>query len=224
MAKTSVEPDQCKPVPTRSTAWSPSLRAAPQPSTPCAIFGLILGREYTTRIKARSFIISTIILLVIVFLAAFVPTIVQYITARTSSATQVVVVNEAGPVAGMNETMLVSYISADLNGTTPASPAAYTISSQPPASLDSLQGQVKQGQLDILLVLERLPNQTLRFTYDANASATNDANLPQIQALAQQLSALDTAHRLGLTPSQTSSLFAPPDVTVVYTPGDSSGK
>ena len=112
-----------------------------------------------------------------------------------------------------------AYISADLNGTTPASPAAYAISSQPQASLDSLQRQVKQGQLDILLVLERLPNQALRFTYDTNASATNDANLPQIQALAQQLSVLDTAHRLGLTPSQTSSLFAPPDVTVVYTQG-----
>src|SRR5689334_14630570 len=78
---------------------------------------LIIGREYATRIKARSFIITTIILLVVVFLASFIPTIVQFVTTRPATTTQVVVVNEAGSIAGMDETALVSYISADLNGT-----------------------------------------------------------------------------------------------------------
>lgn len=181
--------------------------------------GLIIGREYITRIKARSFIITTSFLLVIVFLAAFIPTLVQYVTARPSGPTQVVVVNEAGSIAGMDDTMLASYINADLNGITPASKAAFAISSQPQTSLDSLQLQVKQGQLDILLVVERLPNQALRFTYDTSASSTSDTNLPQVQTLAQLLTFLDTAHRLGLTPAQTSSLSAPADVTVVYTQG-----
>jgi len=181
---------------------------------------LIIGREYKNRVTQRSFIITGIILLVIVFLAAFIPTMVQFvqhITAPPGSQTQVVVVNDAGTVAGLNETMLISYISSELNGTNTSSPAPYAISSQPQARLRNLQSQVKQGKLDILLVLDRSTQGNLQFLYDTNADPNNDSNLTSIQALAQQLTVLDTAHRLGLTPSQTTRLFAPPSLTMVYT-------
>jgi ABC-2 type transport system permease protein len=178
---------------------------------------LIIGREYKNRVTQRSFIITSIILLVIVFLAAFIPTMLQLITAGTTSQTQIVVVNDAGSIAGLDEAKLTTYISSELNGTTTGSLAPYAITYQPAASLGSLQNQVKSGQLDILLVLARAPNQDLRFTYDTSASATNDTNLPTIQALAQLLTFLDTAHRLGLTPSQTQRLSAPPDLIVVQT-------
>jgi ABC-2 type transport system permease protein len=181
---------------------------------------LIIGREYKNRVTQRSFLITSIILLVIVFLAAFIPTIVQFvqhITAQPGSQTQVVVVNNAaGTVAGLNEAMLTSYISAELNGTTTTSPAPYAITSQPQASLVSLQNQVKHGKLDILLVLDRSAQGNLQFVYNTNADPNNDSNLTNIQALAQQLTVLDTAHRLGLTPSQIRSLFAPPSLTMVY--------
>src|SRR5207248_3435839 len=65
---------------------------------------LIVGREYKNRITQRSFIITSIILLVIVFLAAFVPTIVQLIASRTTSQTSIVVVNNAGTIAALDET------------------------------------------------------------------------------------------------------------------------
>jgi ABC-2 type transport system permease protein len=181
---------------------------------------LIIGREYTNRVTQRVFLITSIILLAIVFLAPFIPTIVQLVqslTARPGSPTQVVVVNNAGTVAGLNEAMLVSSISSDLNGTTPTSPAPYAITSQPPASLDSLQNQVKHGRVDILLVLARSPQGNLQLFYDTSADPNNDSSLSSIQALAQQLTVLDTAHRLGLTPSQIRSLFAPPSLTIAYT-------
>ena len=181
---------------------------------------LIIGREYKNRVTQRSFIITSIILLVIVFLAAFIPTIVQFvqsITAQPGSQTQVVVVNNAGTVAGLNEKTLTSYISAELNGTTTGSLAPYAISSQPQASLSNLQSQVKHGKLDILLVLDRSAQGNLQFLYETDADPNNDSNLTSIQALAQQLTVLDTAHRLGLTPSQTTRLFAPPSLTTLYT-------
>ena len=181
---------------------------------------LIIGREYTNRVTQRSFIITSIILLVIVFLAAFIPTIVQFvqhITAQPGSQTQVVVVNNAGTVAGLNEATLTSYISSQLNGTNTGSLAPYAISSQPAARLRNLQNQVKHGKLDILLVLDRSTQGNLQLLYDTNADPNNDTNLSNIQALAQQLTVLDTAHRLGLTPSQIRSLFAPPSLTMVYT-------
>src|SRR5215472_3325671 len=109
---------------------------------------LIIGREYKNRVTQRVFIITSIILLAIVFLAPFIPTIVQLVqslTARPGSPTQVVVMNNAGTVAGLNEAMLSSYISSELNGTTTTGPAPYAITSQPQARLPSLQNQVKHG-------------------------------------------------------------------------------
>ncbi|HJT58058.1 MAG TPA: ABC transporter permease [Ktedonobacteraceae bacterium] len=181
---------------------------------------LIIGREYKNRVTQRVFIITSIILLAIVFLAPFIPTVVQFvqsIAARSGSQTQVVVVNKAGAVAGLNEAMLTSYISSQLNGTTTTSPAPYAVTSQPPASLSNLQSQVKHGKLDILLVLDRSPQGDLQFLYDSSADPNNDSNLSTIQTLAQQLTVLDTAHRLGLTPSQIRNLFAPPSLTIAYT-------
>jgi ABC-2 type transport system permease protein len=179
--------------------------------------GLIIGREYRNLVKRRSFIITSVLLLVIVFLAAFIPTVGQLITARTPSQTQIVVVNDAGTVAGLNDAALTSYIRTELNGTNTGSQAPYAISSQPATNLGNLQSQVKQGKLDILLVLDRAANQNVRFTYDTDASATNDSNQSTIQTLAQLLTFLDTAHRLGLTSSQTQRLAAPPDFTAVHT-------
>ena len=133
---------------------------------------------------------------------------VCYSGSDSSSQTQVVMVNEAGPIAGLNGATLTSYIGSELNGTTTGSHAPYAISSQPAASLSSLHNQLKNGKLDILLVLARATNQDMRFTYDTNASATNDTNLPTIQGLAQLLTFLDTAHRLGLTSQETQRLSA----------------
>src|SRR5258708_22145006 len=71
---------------------------------------LIIGREYKNRVTQRSFIITSIILLVIVFLAAFIPTIVQLITPRTTTPTHIVVVNDARSIARLDKPTLDSYI------------------------------------------------------------------------------------------------------------------
>lgn len=178
--------------------------------------GLIVGREYKSRLTQRSFVVTSIILLVVVFLAAFIPTIARLITARTPTATHVVVVNNAGTVAGLTDSALISYIRTELNGANSTGPAPYTISGQSTTHLGSLRTQVTEGQLDVLLVLDRASNQDLHFTYDTNASATDDTNQSTVQTLAQLLTFLDTAHRLGLSEHQTQRLAAPPDMTVVY--------
>jgi ABC-2 type transport system permease protein len=185
---------------------------------------LIVAREYKNRVTQRSFIISTIVILVLVVIAAFIPTIIQYFASRTNSQTKIVVVNNAGPIAGLNNDVLAQSIGATLNGTAnqatgtgTAGKSPFAITVQTSNSLSGLQNQVKNGSLDILLVLDRSANQGLQFTYYTNNSGINDSNLSRIQALAQQLNFLDTAHRLGLTTAQTSSLFAQPPFTVVNT-------
>jgi ABC-2 type transport system permease protein len=191
--------------------------------------GLIIGREYKNRVTQRSFIISSVILLVIVFLAAFIPTIGQLITAGPTSQpsqTHIVVVNDAGSVAGLTDTQLAATIGTALNGTAGTQTAdtpAFALSFSPAHALANLQQQVKSGQLDILLVLDRAPNQDVRFTYYTTNSSTNDPNLSTVQALTQELIFLDTAHRLGLTEQQTQHLGAAPDLIVVQTkPGQAT--
>lgn len=190
---------------------------------------LIVGREYKNRVTQRSFIISTIVILVLVVIAAFIPTIIQYFASTSNAQTKIVVVNNAGPIAGLNNDALAQTIGATLNGTAnqttgtnttgqnTSGKAPFAIAVQTTNSLNGLQNQVKNGGLNILLVLDRSANQDLQFTYYTNTSGINDSNLSRIQAMAQQLSFLDTAHSLGLTPAQTSSLFAQPGFTVVNT-------
>jgi ABC-2 type transport system permease protein len=183
---------------------------------------LIIGREYKNRVTQRSFIIGTIVILVLVVIAAFVPTIVQVIAAKTSSQTKIAIVNNAGSIAGLNGSTLTHYIATNLNGATSQTQgqstngqSPFAITTAPSTSVTNLQQQVKNGHLDILLVIERSANQDIRFSYYTGSS--NSGNTTQIQALAGQLSLLDKASRLGLTATQTSSLFAQPAFAVINT-------
>lgn len=192
--------------------------------------GLITGREYKNRVTQRSYLISTIIILVLIVIAAFVPTIIRVIAAKSNSSnsqTKVVIVNNAGTIGNLSGTTLTNYIATTLNGTTAQTSgtggqngqntntvAPFVVTSADTASLHAEQQKVKNGSLDILLILNRSANHDLSFTY-YTASDTNDVS--QIQTLAGQLSFLDKASRLGLTPTQTSSLFTPPAFAVVNT-------
>jgi ABC-2 type transport system permease protein len=170
----------------------------------------------------------TIIMLVLVILGACVPTAIGFFTSTSSSQTKLVVANHAGAIAGMNNDSLSRYIDAKLNGTAPGTPGpntaskpAYTISVTPiGSSIDNLQQQVKDGTISILLVVDRAANGDLRFTYYTNTGGSGlsgDPHLSGVQALGGQLNVLDRAARLGLTPAQTASLFAPPAFSVVNT-------
>ncbi len=185
--------------------------------------GLIIGREYKNRVQQRSFLIGTIVLLVAVIIAAFAPTIFQIITAKTSSQTKIDIVNNTGPIAGLNGNTLTQYFATNLNGTASQTqgqstngqaPFAITLASS--NSVNSLQQQVKNGTLNILLVIDRSAKQDIQFTYYTNASG-QDANQTQIQTLTGQLGLLDKASRMGLTPTQTSALFAQTSFTVINT-------
>jgi ABC-2 type transport system permease protein len=181
--------------------------------------GLIIAHEYKKRLAQRSFIISTIVILILIIIGSFVPTIIQYISATSTAQTKVVIVNKDGSIAGMNNDALLRYIDNTLNGTTPGQ----STTGKPPFSIKvvssnstgSLQSQVKNGTLNILLVLDRPSNQDVQFTYYTNANPISDSNVSKVQALAGQLSLLDRSSRLGLTPEQTSKLFAQPEFSVV---------
>ncbi len=190
--------------------------------------GLIIKHEYKKRLTQRSFIISTIVILALIVIASFVPTIIGYFVAHSNSQTRITVVNNAGNIGGLNGDRLTSYIKVVLNGTnglngtigtangqSSSGKAQFVIQMASAGSIDNLKNQVKNGTLTILLVLDRAPNKDLRFTYYTTSSPTNDSNVSQVQALVSQLNILDKSSRLGLTPAQTSDLFAQPQFSDV---------
>jgi ABC-2 type transport system permease protein len=189
--------------------------------------GLIVALEYKRRLTQRSFIISTIIILILIVLGTCVPTVIEYITATSNAQTKITVVNTSGSIANMNNDQLLNYIDKTLNGTTNPSgnPNAsvqntsgkprFSITMAAASNIATLKNQVKDGSLNILLVLDRAPSQDVRFTYYTSANSISDSNVSQIQALASQLSLLDRSAHLGLTPAQTGKLFAPPQFATV---------
>src|SRR2546421_3296676 len=210
--------------PEQQSAVVVSSRGAAQQNTLRNI-GLIIKHEYKKRLTQRSFIISTIVVLVLIVIASFVPTIIGYFVAHSNSQTRITVVNNAGSIGGSNGDRLPSYIKMVLNetsgttgtanGQSPSGKAQFVIQMASAGSIDSLKNQVKNGMLTILLVLDRAPNKDLRFTYYTTSSPTNDSNVSQVQALVSQLNVLDKSSRLGLTPAQTSDLFAQPQFSDV---------
>lgn len=187
--------------------------------------GLVTGREYKSRVTQRSFILSTIFMIVILIIGAFVPTIIQFFASRSNSQTKLVIVNNAGAVGNLQGDTLTRYIKTLLNG----SPSGQSTSSVPFAvsadtdRISNLQKKVSDGSVDILLVLDRDTSHDVRFTYYSNASITDSASaaqIQQIQALTIQLSETDKSADLHLTQQQQQRLFTPPAFSVVHTSND----
>ncbi|GCF09941.1 ABC transporter permease [Dictyobacter arantiisoli] len=193
--------------------------------------GLILRREYKNRVTQRSYIISTIVMMISIFLGSCVPTAIEFFTTHTNTPSQVAVVNNAGSVAGLDGDPLLHYISNSLNGTTTPpdqtksqknSTSHFTLQASAPDDQAKLQNEVKTGKISVLLVLTRTNTQDVKFTYYTalTSSSYDDSDLTQIQTMAGQLSVLDRSSRLGLSAVQTQQLFAATNFQVVHTQAD----
>lgn len=186
--------------------------------------GLIIGREYKNQVTQRSFIISTSIMLVLLVLAACVPTAITYFTAsRPPAQTKIVVVNNAGAIGGLNGEALTNTIATRLNEgsvaiNTPAQPVAQpyiVIPADTETSVTDFQQQVKDGKLQMVLVIDRAASGELSFTqYTKTADAESSAQ-PQLRAAAAQLNLLDRGASLNLTPEQAQSLTVQPALNAV---------
>ncbi|GCE09571.1 ABC transporter permease [Dictyobacter aurantiacus] len=194
---------------------------------------LIARREYKNRVTQRSYIITTVLFVLFALIGSCVPTVIQFFAARSNSQSHVTIVNNAGTTAGLSGDSLLQYFDRSLNtaanadvqginqGSIPQKGKPhFTLSSGAPGTADQLQKDVKDGKLDVLLVLNRNANKDVSFTYYTATASLSDTDLAQIQAVAGQLSVQDKSSRLGLTPAQTQHLLAPPAFNVVYTQKD----
>ncbi len=219
MARNTVTPSEKQTTQQEITNVSASLARSGDKKNNLRNIGLVIEREFKNRVTQRSFKISTAIILILIVIASFVPTIIAYISSVSNSQTKVVVVNNAGTIAGMNNVALQQYFNSAFNGTTPgqsnSTKPAYSIKTTSTNDISALLKQVRDGSTNVLLVIERAVGQDVQFTYYTNSSSFGDSNANTIQGIASQLSILDKASRLGLTLDQTRQLFAQPQFSVV---------
>ncbi len=196
---------------------------------------LIIGREYKTRVRQRSFAIITFVMMLLIIIGAFLPTIFSVLSSKAQM--KMAVVNTGGTVAELSGEALRKYIDTNLNttsapttntgkaiGTTASSRSHFVITTASADKIESLHQQVKSNELDILLVITRTTNGNLSFTYYTNENDPQSANVAQVQTLAGQLNLLDKLSRRGVASSQVNDFFGQPQFKAISTVQEKSGR
>ncbi|BCL78369.1 ABC transporter permease [Ktedonobacteria bacterium brp13] len=179
--------------------------------------GLLANREFKSRITQRSYKITLIIISLAILIGTCIPTIIAFFAKGSGSAqTNLTLVNNAGSIANLDNTALNQYFTRSLNGTSSSS-SHFTVHIASAGDINRLKAQVKSGNVDILLVVDRDATRNLHVTYYTQSASSSSTTPPQVQGVVNQLSILDKSSQLGLSAAQTQSLFTPPAFTIVST-------
>lgn len=174
---------------------------------------LIARREYFSRVRERSFRISTAIQLLIVVGLAFVPSIIRAFGDGDAETATVRVVDESGAgVAGR----LAPYLT-EVDG---AGAAGEAVTLQPAAiGADAARAQVRDGEVDAALLVGRDAAGDLQFTYVGDDGM--DILAQRVYAAAAAVSLQDRLQRAGLSETELNAAVSPPSFTVdAASPGE----
>ncbi len=173
----------------------------------------VARREYTVRVRTRSFIFGTLILLLAVLAIAFAPIIIRAIDLRDGQRVAVHAV-----AAGLR-TDPVATLSVLLNATTDTGTATsndapdFTVVAVP--DLAVARKAVGTGDYSAVLEIGRAADGDLEFTLYTSDSATGrTAGL--IRQASTAIAVSDRLGRLGVAPADQASLFDPADFAVQW--------
>jgi ABC-2 type transport system permease protein len=165
--------------------------------------GAVARREYGVRIRTRSFVFATILLVLGVAAIAFLPVIIRAIEGTSSTKVAVVAPTEA---LGQRASMIItSLLNSSVVGSSDDTPDFVV------TVLDDMadaRAAVIAGSYSALLGMEESAGGELEFTLYTNDSATGrTAGL--LQQGANAIAIGDRLERLGVAPEDQGSLFAP---------------
>ena len=167
----------------------------------------VARREYVVRARTRSFVLGTLLLVVGVVVIAFVPLIINRMSATSTSIA--VAAQEPG-LADKAVTGIGAMLNAPTSTTGVPSPADgtpdYVLTVV--TDVDAARLRVQEGSLDDLLVIDRQANGELAFTLYSKDLA--DGRTPTIARQAASAFAVsDRLDRFGVAASDRATLFAP---------------
>lgn len=165
----------------------------------------VARREASVRVRTRTFIMGTALLVIGVVAIALVPVIVQYI--EGSSTQRVAVYVGASDLRSDPAPTLRTLLNlGPSTGATATSPSrdAYVISTT--ADLAAARSDVTTGKTNAVLAIERGADGELAFTLYSNDPATG-RTAQLIQQAASSVAVADRLDRLGVPPTEQASLF-----------------
>ena len=173
----------------------------------------VARREYTVRVRTRSFVFGTLILLVAVLAIAFVPIIVQAMD--QGDAQRIAVhVGASGlggdPVASLN---LQLNAATDTGETTAPKAPDYAVSSVP--DLGTARQAVGAGDYAAVLDIGRSASGDLVFVLYTNDNAAG-RTAALIRQASTAIAVSDRLSRVGVAPSEQATLFAPTQFGVAW--------
>lgn len=157
-------------------------------------FWIVLWHTYTTKLKAKSFLITTIITSLFVFAIANIQHIIEFFT--KDEKTTVAVIDTTGMFYEPLEAQLKQGKHDDLQ------------LKKATGSEEKAKAAVRNGKWDALLILSADDKQLPKAAYYANTIADSDTPSELEQALQQLKTALATA-KLGLKQEQIAQLYEP---------------
>jgi ABC-2 type transport system permease protein len=179
--------------------------------TDIANIAAVARREYTFRVRTRSFIIGTIALLVAVVAIALAPVIIRALDRNQSERIALYVA--AADLAGDPATTLSALLNASTGtgAASPDEPPDFVVTTAP--DLAAARQAVVAGDSTAVLEIDRGADRDLVFTFFTNANPTS----PMAGLVHQATTAIavsDRLARLGVAPSDQAGLFAPTGFSV----------
>lgn len=168
----------------------------------------VARREFEVRVRTRSFMLGTVLLVVGVAAIAMVPVIVQWLD-RTEN-TKVAVYVGASDLTSDPVPTLDALLNASSSSATPTSTPTtpdFSVSAVP--DLAAARQAVDDGKYEGVLAIERAGSGQLDFTYYTNATGTGRTT-QLIQQASTAIAIGDRLDRLGVAAADQASLFAPP--------------
>lgn len=170
--------------------------------------GVIARREYSVRVRTRSFIFGTALLVVGVVAIALLPVIVQAID--RADATRIAVAAETDTLASTAVATLDQLLNAPTDGTTGGSSDNgrktfnITVVKDPVAARDA----VSAGKYSAALAINRSSGGELEFVLYTNDPSTG-RTAALIRQAANAVAIADRLERAGVAPADRAAMFAP---------------
>jgi ABC-2 type transport system permease protein len=167
----------------------------------------VARREYLVRARTRSFVLGTLLLVAGVVVIAYVPLIMNRISA-TETTDVAVAASEPG-LADKAATSMAALLNAPTAGASANANPDYVLTVV--TDIDAARARVLDGDLDALMVIDRRADGELSFTM--YAKGLSDARTPTLARQAATAFAVsDRLDRLGVAVADRATLFAPAEL------------
>lgn len=168
----------------------------------------IANREFVVRVRTRSFIFGTALLVLGVAVIAFLPVIIRYIDRNMTEKVAVYVSApdlSTDPVATL--TVLLNPAAPSDQGSTASTPD-FTVSKV--SDLAAAREATNRNEYAGLLAIDRALDGELQFTYYSNQNSTG-STASMVRQASNTIAVSDRLARLGVAPAEQAGIYLPAD-------------